>query len=229
MIRLIMLFLIVSACSPLKEYAETKAVFEKEVSALEKLDVEAIASENELLFVGSSSVRLWKNIENDMSPYKSVKRGYGGAHYYDLIHFTDRLVANHKPKAILLFVANDITGPIDIFKPREDLTPKEVKRLFKYCYKSIRKIHADVPIFVIETTPTPSRWGVWEKISEANDLIKSYCDLTPNLYFIDTREKFLKNDKPISSLFVSDELHLNKTGYNLWGKIIKTKLKESGL
>ena len=44
MIRLIMLFLIVSACSPLKEYAETKAVFEKEVSALEKLDLESTAS-----------------------------------------------------------------------------------------------------------------------------------------------------------------------------------------
>ena len=227
--KLILSFLILSGCSPLKEYADTKAVFEKEVSALEKLDVASTASKNELLFVGSSSVRLWDNIKNDMSPYKSVKRGYGGAHYYDLIHFTDRLVTSHNPKAILLFVANDITGPNDIFKPLDDLSPKEVKRLFKYCYNSIRKTHADVPIFVIETTPTPSRWGVWEKISEANDLIKTYCDITPNLYFIDTREKFLKNDKPISSLFVSDELHLNKTGYNLWGKIIKTKLKESGL
>ena len=229
MIRLIMLFLIVSACSPLKEYAETKAVFEKEVSALEKLDVASTASKNELLFIGSSSVRLWDNIKNDMSPYKSVKRGYGGAHYYDLIHFTDRLVTSHNPKAILLFVANDITGPNDIFKPMDDLSPREVKKLFKYCYNSIRKIHAEVPIYVIETTPTPSRWGVWGKISEANDLIKTYCDITPNLYFIDTRDRFLKNDKPISSLFVSDELHLNKTGYNLWGKIIKTKLKESGL
>ena len=224
-----MLFLIFSACSPLKEYTETKAVFEKEVSALEKLDLESAASENELLFVGSSSVRLWKNIENDMSPYKSVKRGYGGAHYYDLIHFTDRLVANHKPKAILLFVANDITGPVDIFKPREDLTPKEVKRLFKYCYKSIRKTHPSVPVFVIETTPTPSRWDAWDKISEANDLIKSYCGSSSNLYFINTRDKFLKNTKPIRSLFLSDQLHLNKSGYNLWAKIIKSKLKESGL
>ena len=115
--KLILSFLILSACSPLKEYADTKAIFEKEVSALEKLDVASTASKNELLFVGSSSVRLWDNIKNDMSPYKSVKRGYGGAHYYDLIHFTDRLVTSHNPKAILLFVANDITGPNDIFKP----------------------------------------------------------------------------------------------------------------
>ena len=103
--KLILSFLILSACSPLKEYADTKAVFEKEVSALEKLDVASTASKNELLFVGSSSVRLWDNIKNDMSPYRSVKRGYGGAHYYDLIHFTNRLVTSHNPKAILLFVA----------------------------------------------------------------------------------------------------------------------------
>ncbi|MGY8955377.1 MAG: hypothetical protein ACKVK1_04145, partial [Flavobacteriales bacterium] len=63
--KLILSFLILSACSPLKEYADTKAVFEKEVSALETLDVASTASKNELLFIGSSSVRLWDNIKND--------------------------------------------------------------------------------------------------------------------------------------------------------------------
>ena len=50
-----------------------------------------------------------------MIPYITIKRGYGGAHYYDLIHFINRLVKNHK-KAILIFVANDITGSINRIK-----------------------------------------------------------------------------------------------------------------
>ena len=112
-------------------------VFEKEIQNLELLDFKNKADKNNLLFIGSSSIRLWNDIENDMQPYKSVKRGYGGAHYYDLIHFTERLISNHSPRAILIFVANDITGSNDIFKTYNDLSPKEVKKLFKYFFKVI--------------------------------------------------------------------------------------------
>ena len=223
-----LLFIIfIYSCSPLKKYENTGKVFEKEILNLELLDLKNNADENNLLFIGSSSIRLWKDIENDMEPYKLIKRGYGGAHYYDLIHFTERLISNHSPRAILIFVANDITGSNDIFKTYNDLSPKEVKKLFKYCYKSIRKIHKQVPVFVIETTPTPSRWDVWNKIAEANDLINKFCESNSNLHFINTRNKFMnKNGLPIKSLFISDELHLNKSGYKLWSEIIKEKLIE---
>jgi len=226
-ISLLFITFIIS-CSPLKKYENTGYVFEKEILNLEQLDFKKIADKNDLLFIGSSSIRLWNDIENDMQSYSSVKRGYGGAHYYDLIHFTERLITNHSPKAILIFVANDITGSNDVFKTNNDLSPKEVKRLFKYCYKSIRKIHKQVPVFVIETTPTPSRSGVWDKISEANDLINSYCESKLNLHFITTRGKFIDdNGLPIKSFFISDELHLNKEGYKLWSEIIKEKLIET--
>ena len=215
------------SCSQLKKYEYTENIFENEILNLEQLDLKKIADKSNLLFIGSSSIRLWNDIENDMHPYKPIKRGYGGAHYYDLIHFTERLITNHSPKAILIFVANDITGSNDIFKTNNDLSPKEVKKLFKYCYKSIRKIHKQVPVFVIETTPTPSRWDVWDKISEANDLINSYCESKLNLHFITTRDKFINdNGLPIKSFFISDELHLNNKGYNLWSEIIKEKLIE---
>ena len=215
------------SCSPLKKYDNTGNVFEKEILNLELLDFKNKADKNNLLFIGSSSIRLWNGIENDMQPYKSIKRGYGGAHYYDLIHFIDRLISNHSPRAILIFVANDITGSNDVFKTNNDLSPKEVKKLFKYCYKSIRKIHKQVPVLVIETTPTPSRWDVWDKIAEANDLINEFCESNSNLHFINTRNKFIsKNGLPIKSFFISDELHLNKSGYKLWSEIIKEKLIE---
>ena len=83
------------SCSPLKKYDNTGNVFEKEILNLELLDFKNKADKNNLLFIGSSSIRLWNDIENDMHPYKSIKRGYGGAHYYDLIHFIERLVVNH--------------------------------------------------------------------------------------------------------------------------------------
>ena len=37
------------------------------------------------MFIGSSSIRLWDKLEDVMDPLKIIKRGYGGAHYRDLI------------------------------------------------------------------------------------------------------------------------------------------------
>ena len=129
------------SCSPLLKYSQSNRQFEEEVSLLESLDFEEKAGEKDVLFIGSSSIRLWDNIQVDMYPYSSIKRGYGGAHFYDLIHFSERLVKNHSPKAILIFVANDITGSNDFTNLVGDLSPNEVKRIFRYNYKLIRFIH----------------------------------------------------------------------------------------
>ena len=42
--------------------------------------------ENAFLFIGSSSIRLWKTLEEDMKPLKIINRGFGGAHTLSLIH-----------------------------------------------------------------------------------------------------------------------------------------------
>ena len=218
------------SCSPLIKYSQSNLQFEEEVSLLESLDFEEKAGEKDVLFIGSSSIRLWDNIQVDMYPYSSVKRGYGGAHFYDLVHFSERLVKNHSPKAILIFVANDITGSNDFTNLVGDLSPHEVKRLFRYNYKLIRCIHKHIPIFLIETTPTPKRWKVWNKILQANKKLERFCKQVPNLYFISTRDKFIGADGlPIQSLFLNDELHLNVDGYKLWSSVIKSKLIEVGI
>ena len=218
------------SCSPLIKYSQSNRQFEQEVSLLESLDLEEKAGEKDLLFIGSSSIRLWDNIQVDMYPYSSVKRGYGGAHFYDLIHFSERLVKNHSPKAILIFVANDITGSNDFTNLVGDISPNGVKKLFRYNFKSIRRIHKHVPIFLIETTPTPKRWKVWNKILQANKKLERFCKQETNLYFISTRDKFIGEDGlPIQSLFLNDELHLNVDGYKLWSSVIKSKLVEVGI
>jgi len=228
-IYLVFLLSILS-CSPLIKYSQSNRQFEEEVSLLESLDLVEKAGEKELLFIGSSSIRLWDNIQVDMYPYSSVKRGYGGAHFYDFIHFSERLVKNHSPKAILIFVANDITGSNNFTNLVGDLSPNEVKKLFRYNYKLIRSIHKLIPIFLIETTPTPKRWKVWNKILKANKKLEGFCEQEPNLYFISTRDKFIGADGlPIQSLFLSDELHLNVDGYKLWSSVIKSKLIEVGI
>ncbi|MGA0374089.1 MAG: GDSL-type esterase/lipase family protein [Flavobacteriaceae bacterium] len=206
-------------CSPLKKFEKTKFVFESEVQALEALtDYKKL--DNYLLFLGSSSIRRWNNITKQMAPYKVVKRGYGGAHFYDLIHFTDRLVSPHqKARALICFVANDISGK------DSDLSPGEVFRLFKYFTRQVHRLHPGLPIYFIEITPTPSRWKFWDQISKVNAKVQQYAASHSMINFISTQKKFLgPNGRPLSYLYVSDSLHLSDKAYHLWSEIIKDKL-----
>ena len=92
--------------------------------------------------------------------------------------------------------------------------------------EQIQKSHKNSPIFFIETTPTPKRWKVWDKISNANDLIKKYCESKTNLFYISTRDYFIAENKlPIEDYFIRDKLHLNSKGYLIWSDIIKDNLK----
>ena len=221
-----LILILLISCSALKKYPLKSDRWEKDIKVLESKDGIIDSVEDCILFVGSSSIRLWKEIESDMSPYKVVKRGYGGAHFYDLIHYTKRLVNNHKPRAIAVFVANDITGKNNN-SWYGDLKPKEVLQLFKFFTEEIKSIHGDIPIFAIETTPTINRWSVWDKISKTNDLIKDYTAKKENLNYITTRLDFLDSKGyPREKYFVKDRLHLNKSGYKLWSKIIKNNFKE---
>ena len=213
------MIIVLFGCSPLKKFEKTKFVFESEVQALEALtDYKKL--DNYLLFLGSSSIRRWNNITKQMAPYKVVKRGYGGAHFYDLIHFTDRLVSPHqKARALICFVANDISGK------DSDLSPGEVFRLFKYFTRQVHRLHPGLPIYFIEITPTPSRWKFWDQISKVNAKVQQYAASHSMINFISTQKKFLgPNGRPLSYLYVSDSLHLSDKAYYLWSEIIKDKL-----
>ena len=221
-----MLDVYLASCSPLKRYANAAAPWEPHIKQLELKDQYENIPDDYILYLGSSSIRLWDSIHQDMTPYKSVKRGYGGAHFYDLIHFTERLVTPHRDaKAIVCFVANDLTGIWD--NPKTKVTPKQVKRLYVYFTKQIRAIAPDTPIFLIEITPTQSRWNIWDKTVKANDLMEAYCNTRNNMYFISTSEQFLNEEGlPRTELFIEDQLHLNRDGYRLWSQIIKSHLEK---
>jgi hypothetical protein len=217
----IVLILIFSACSPLKKYKPKDRQWAiPEIEAFEKLDTTEEYDKEAILFIGSSSIRLWNTLERDMTPYPVIQRGYGGAHFRDMIYFTDRILADHPLSMVVCFVANDISG-----SPK-DGSPKEVLRLFKYFVKQVRSKHPQIPILQIAITPTQSRWKKWAEIKMVNDLIQAYCDKTENLYFIDTVPTFL-NEKglPKTEWFIRDQLHLNETGYTVWNQLIKSEIE----
>ena len=209
------------SCSITKQYTEEAKKWEKNILKFEQLDKEEQYLNDAVIFTGSSSITLWSTIKEDMAPYPVIHRGFGGSKFSDLACYIDRIVYPHQFQALVIFEANDITGG------KRDKTPEQVADLFKHIVKVVRRKYPDKPVFVIEITPTKSRWAAWPKIKEANTLLAKTCDKLHNVYFIPTSASYLnEKGEPRTELTKSDLLHQNREGYLIWTKLIKAKLDE---
>lgn len=198
-----------------------KAKWEKDIAALEKLDKTEVADEKSILFLGSSSIRRWESIAQDMEPWTVVRRGYGGAKFSDLVFFTERLMAAHSPRAVVVYVGNDITG-----NEKTDKKPDEVVKLFSQVVGDIHRKKADAEIFVIGITPSPKRFVAWSTIQQANDSLKEFCSQNKRLHYIETAASYLTQDRqPRPELYVEDKLHQNADGYKIWSGLIRKELE----
>jgi len=189
------------------------------IADLEVKDQTESHPDDSILFVGSSSIRLWSDITTDMAPYHAIQRGYGGARWSDVAIFAERLVTPHKFRAVVFFVANDISGAPD------DCSPEEVAGLFAHVLAEVRRHDANAAVFYIAVTPTESRFKVWPKTKAANSAVRALCGRSENTYFIGTESIFLNSGgKPRHELFRADKLHLTRNGYLLWAAAIKSQL-----
>ncbi|MFN7842344.1 MAG: GDSL-type esterase/lipase family protein [Pirellula sp.] len=191
-------------------------------------DVEKLASQNPsesnseaILFIGSSTIRLWDSVEHDVAPYAPIKRGYGGAKLCDLAIHCPHLIEGLKYRAVVVFVANDITGGVS------DKEPAEIKRLARITIESLKANAPAAPVVFLSITATPSRFAHWKRIQSANRAISTLANEMPGVYFLETEKKYLTEDgKPIDKYFVEDRLHQTPEGYKLLGSLVKSKLDE---
>jgi len=194
------------------------------VEDLEGLDATKSHPDDAILLVGSSSIRLWEDASEQMHPYHVIRRGYGGARYSDLAVFARRLITPHRFRALVIFVGNDISGR------EEDATPEEIEPLVRQIVATARSHQPDATIFLVEVTPTPKRFHLWPRIRQFNAMLREVAMTESNTQFIATAERYLDaDDVPIATLFRDDRLHLNKTGYDLWSKLIRRRLVDAGI
>lgn len=200
---------------------QSRLAWEEKILLLEERDRSEQDPEEPILFVGSSSIRRWDTIAEDMTPWPVIQRGFGGARTSDVAVYAERLLHPHEYRALVLFVANDVRGA------ENDHTPFEVEALFRHIRKVSRLHRPDAPVFLIEVTPTRSRWPHWSRIRQVNARLRELALTSADTWFIATAEHYLDRDKePRDELFVEDRLHLNRVGYELWGTLIRQRLAE---
>jgi lysophospholipase L1-like esterase len=193
--------------------------FEREIKAFEASDKTNPPPANAVLFLGSSSIRMWKNVAKDFPDYRVINRGFGGSQIVDSIHYADRIVIPYKPVAIVFYAGgNDINAG------------KSAETVFADFQTFVKKVHAALPktrIAYISVAPNPSRWSQIERIRRANHLIEDYTKTDHRLSYIDAHSQMLGEDgTPKPDIFLPDRLHMNEKGYAIWKKIVGARLPE---
>lgn len=190
--------------------------FQPEIDAFAKADKINMPDEGKILFAGSSSFRLWKDV-NDYFPGKPIlNRGFGGATLLDLIQYSKETIIQYKPKQIFIYCGeNDIAD-------NDTVKPKDVFNRFKKLYSILRtQLPASTPIVFLSLKPSIARWSMHEKMAASNELIKSFIHTQKNIQFLDVYSKMLDTDgTPFKDIFIEDNLHMNANGYKIWQKLL---------
>src|SRR5687767_2366409 len=142
--------LAVIAMSVMASAAEPNfARWEREITTFEARDRTNPPPKGAVLFVGSSSIRMWTNLAADFPKLQVINRGFGGSAVADTTHFADRIIFPYEPAKIVLYAGdNDIA--------RGD-SPEEVLQNFQ---AFVKKVHVQLPktkIYFLAIKPSPSR------------------------------------------------------------------------
>ena len=187
--------------------------FQGEVDALNQLERHFSPDDRICLFTGSSSIRMWKDVQAYFPEKKVVNTGFGGSTMSDLLYYADDLILKYKPAQVFIYEGdNDIAGKI------------RAGRIMKTTRELIEKIRGQLPeadIVLISPKPSLARWSMQKKYLRLNRKMARYAGHEPNMAFASVWNIMLdETGAPRKDIFLEDGLHMNKTGYDLWAGVI---------
>jgi hypothetical protein len=172
--------------------------------------------EKAVLFLGSSSIRMW-DLKKYFKDMPTINRGFGGSCISESAYFLNRIAAPYKPRLIVLYAGeNDVADG----KPVEQIVAD---------FEDFMLDMPKVPLIYLSIKPSPARWGLWPKMREANVRLKASCGKQADCRFLDVSSVLLGEDgQPRPELYHPEDggLHLNDQGYGLWAGLLAPLLEQ---
>lgn len=184
-----------------------------EIAAFEAADRAQPPPPGAVLFIGSSSIRLWTTLAGDFPQRHTINRGFGGSEIDDATHFADRIVAPYRPSAIVMYAGDNDIADGD--------SPQHVLEDFQGFVRMARAAVPGVPIAFLAIKPSMARQSLLSRIRAANDKIRVWAANQQGVSYLDVFTPMLGRDgRPDPKWFGADGLHMNRRGYVLWVGIV---------
>jgi lysophospholipase L1-like esterase len=193
------------------------APFASEINAYIDADAKQMPAQGAVLFIGSSSIRMWTTLAQDFREIPVINRGFGGSFIEHSTLYADRIAIPYKPKIIVICAGtNDLA-----------VGNKSPEQVFEDYKAFVAKIHTALPdtrVVFLAINPTVARWTQESRILETNFLIKRYTiehAKIEKMSYIDPHSQLMTADnRPRPDLLLADGLHFNALGYKVWRDLI---------
>ena len=195
--------------------SQDPARFNPEIDSLRRLNIENPESKSVLLFTGSSSIRMWKDIQDYFPDYYVINTGFGGSHMSDLLFYLEDLVLQYHPDQVFIYEGdNDVS---------EGKKAGEIRKEARKVVEGITLSNPGAYICFISPKPSLARWELRTQYNKVNRSLSDYAAKNHGIEFIDVWGVMLNQEgTPKTDIFLEDGLHMTKDGYDLWaGEIIK--------
>ena len=201
-------------------HAQQGFPFDNEIRAFKHQDSISFPPKGGILFIGSSSIRKWTDLEQRFAGKPIIRRGVGGSELWQLVdYYTPYILFPYQPHKIFIYAGeNDIAA---------GKSGKFVAEEFQKLWEMIHQKLPGTQVYFMSVKPSPSRAKYFGEVAIANQLIKAYLANKPNSTFIDVSTPIYKAHTtiPDSSLFGPDYLHLNSKGYDKWQQALESYVK----
>jgi lysophospholipase L1-like esterase len=215
--RIIILFVLATAGIA---RAQTGFPFDNEIRDFKHADSVKFPPKNGILFIGSSSIRKWTDLEQRFSDKPIIRRGVGGCTLEQLVdYYTPYILFPYQPKKVFIYAGeNDIAAG-----KTGGFVAEEFTKLWAMLSSKLPKAE----VYFMAVKPSPSRAQFLPEVKIANTKIKAFLASKKKGHYIDVASVILKPStlRPDSSLFEGDLLHLNKTGYDKWQAVLQPYVK----
>lgn len=213
---LLALLLPLALCYTTALKAQLLKPYASEIADFKKRDSLQAPAQGGVLFLGSSSFRLWEGIEASFPGVSLINRGFGGSSLPDVIAYVDDIVFPYAPKQVIIYCGeNDLASS-------DTVSAATVFSRFQHLFQLIRARLPQTHIAFVSIKPSPSRAHLMPKMVEANHLIQSFLKGEDRTAFVDVYSLMLdKGGAPIEDIFLGDRLHMNSKGYDIWTKAIR--------
>ncbi|HOZ47663.1 MAG TPA: SGNH/GDSL hydrolase family protein [Candidatus Hydrogenedentes bacterium] len=182
--------------------------WDKAIAEFDEMDRTHPPAEDAVLFVGSSTIRMW-DLARFFPSIPAENRGFGGSQFWDIAYHAERIITPYRPRLIVLYAGdNDVASGKSAAWVFAD---------FKALIQRIRDGLPRTPIIVLGVKPSVARWNLWPEMQQVNQRIQGLAATQPNVHYLDLSGLLLGEDgTPRPDLFLRDGLHLNDEGYQRW-------------
>jgi lysophospholipase L1-like esterase len=193
--------------------------FEYDVRALE-LGLPTPGRPRPTVFYGSSTIRMWNRLGEDLGIPNAINLGFGGSTFEACRRYFERLVLPHQPSRLVVYCGdNDIA---------RGASADFVTDQFRQFAQMVRTYLPRCDCWFISIKPSPGRLAFFSEMKQANDQIRTEVADRERWRFIDWFPLMLAEDgRPDEKLFMDDLVHVNDDGYAQLAGLVRDALEQN--